>query len=107
MRQRAGAPRTPAGARPAGSARAQWRRGAGLTHQSLDEATVVVDPSGREIHLLNETAGRVWELCASPCSFEDLVTALRREFRAPAEEVRDGVWEVLRALGERRLVLLV
>ena len=41
---------------------AAWRRDPGLPHQRLEEDTIVVDPRRREVHLLNETVTRVWEL---------------------------------------------
>ncbi|MES1210456.1 MAG: PqqD family protein, partial [Pseudomonadota bacterium] len=42
----------------------------------MDEETIVVDPRTREVHLFNETAARIWELLASPCSLEQLSAAL-------------------------------
>ena len=40
---------------------ASWRRDAELPFQKLDEETIVVDPRRREVHLLNETAARIWD----------------------------------------------
>jgi len=50
----------------------RWRRDGELPFQKLDEETIVVDPKRREVHLLNETAARIWELLASPQSVDDL-----------------------------------
>jgi PqqD family protein of HPr-rel-A system len=82
-----------------------WRRDPELPHQRLEEETIVVDPASRQVHLLNETAGRVWELCASPRSLEELVAALVEEYDAPAEEVRAAVTELLADLGEKRILV--
>jgi PqqD family protein of HPr-rel-A system len=82
-----------------------WRRDTGLPHQQLDEETIVVDPAHREVHLLNETAARVWELCETPRSLEDLVSELAEEYEAPEEELRASVAELLAVLTERRLVV--
>jgi hypothetical protein len=53
-----------------------FTRDSGLPHQKLDEDTIVVNPRSREVHLLNETAARVWELLASPLSLDELAAAL-------------------------------
>ena len=84
---------------------ATWRRDPGLPHQKLDEETIVVDPARREVHLLNETAARVWELCATPSSLDDLVTALGDEYDVPAAELRAAVVELVSLLGEKRLLV--
>jgi hypothetical protein len=82
-----------------------WRRDPGLPHQKLDEETIVVDPARREVHLLNETAARVWELCATPRSLDQLVTALADEYEGPADQLRKDVAELLQFLGDRHLVV--
>jgi PqqD family protein of HPr-rel-A system len=84
---------------------ATWRRDPGLPYQQLDEETIVVDPARREVHLLNATAARVWELCETPRSLEDLVSELAEEYEAPEDELRTSVAELLAVLGERRLVI--
>ena len=42
------------------------RRIGSLPFQKMNEETLVVDPKTREVHLLNATASRVWELLARP-----------------------------------------
>ena len=84
---------------------ATWRRDPGLPFQRLEEETIVVDPAQREVHLLNESAGRVWELCASPRSIADLVAELGEEYDAPVEELRAAVTELVADLGGKRLLL--
>ena len=39
-----------------------FKRDAGVPFQKLEEETIVVDPRTREVHLLNDTAARIWEL---------------------------------------------
>ena len=58
---------------------ARWRRDAELPFQKLDEETIVLDPRRREVHLLNETAARIWELLAAPRSVDELTDALGDE----------------------------
>jgi hypothetical protein len=87
------------------AAGATWRRAADLPFQTLDEETLVVDPSRREVHLLNETASRVWQLCASPRTLDDLVAALGEEYDAPADDLRRGVTELLEGLRDKSLLV--
>jgi hypothetical protein len=68
-----------------------WQRDTKLPFQKLDEDTIVVDPATRAVHLLNETAGRVWELLDAPRSIDELVAALTGEYDAPEGEVREAV----------------
>jgi PqqD family protein of HPr-rel-A system len=81
-----------------------FRRDPGLPHQKLDEETIVVDPRCREVHLLNETAARIWELLASPRSIEELTDVLGEEYDAPAAELRAGVEELLAGLRDKGLL---
>jgi Coenzyme PQQ synthesis protein D (PqqD) len=83
---------------------ATWRRVADLPFQTLDEETIVINPKEREVHLLNETASRVWELCASPRTVDDLVAGLGKEYDAPADDLRRAVIELLDGLAGKHLV---
>lgn len=81
-----------------------YARDPGVPHQKMDEETIVVDPRTREVHLFNETAARIWELLASPCSLEQLTAALADEYDAPDEELRAAVEETLAALQVKGLL---
>jgi len=81
-----------------------FKRDPGLPYQKLDEETIVVDPRSREVHLLNETAARVWELLASPRSLDELTAALSQEYDAPAGELRAGVEEVIGGFRDKGLL---
>ena len=81
-----------------------YARDPGVPHQKLDEETIVVDPRNREVHLLNETAARIWELLGTPRSLDELTAALGDEYDAPADEVRGSVEEILATLGDKGLL---
>jgi hypothetical protein len=83
---------------------ATWRRVSDLPFQTLDEETIVIDPAKREVHLLNETASRVWELCASPRTVDDLVARLGDEYDVSADDLRRAMVELLDGLHGKRLV---
>ncbi len=75
-----------------------WRRDMALPYQRLAEETIVVDPQRREVHLLNETAARVWELLEAPRTVAEIVAALADEYDAADDELRDAVSELLEDL---------
>jgi PqqD family protein of HPr-rel-A system len=81
-----------------------YQRDLGLPFQTLDEETIVVDPRTREVHLLNDTAARIWELLASAQSVDELTQALGEEYEAPADELRAGVEELLAGLADKGLL---
>jgi PqqD family protein of HPr-rel-A system len=81
-----------------------YKRDPGLPFQTLEEETIVVDPKTREVHLLNDTAARVWELLASAQSVDALTAALGEEYDAPADELRAGVEELLSGLRDKGLL---
>jgi hypothetical protein len=85
------------------TANTTWRRVTDLPFQTLDEETIVINPARREVHLLNETATRIWELCASPRTVDDLVAGLSDEYDVPAEDVRRAIVELLDGLRDKRL----
>jgi PqqD family protein of HPr-rel-A system len=82
-----------------------WRRAEALPFQRLEEETIVVDPRSREVHLLNETAARIWELLQTASSVDELVEALGDEYEgATPEELRREVEAFLGDLGGKGLL---
>ena len=86
---------------------ARWRRDAELPFQKLDEETIVLDPSRREVHLLNETAARIWELLASPRSLDELTATLGEEYDVDEAELRAAVASCVDGLTSKGLLLAV
>ena len=84
-----------------------YKRDPDLPFQKLEEETIVVDPRTREVHLLNDTAGRVWELLASSCSLDELTEALAGEYDATPAAMRAGVEELLDGLRDKGLLVEV
>lgn len=86
------------------SATGPWRRDGELPFQKLDEETIVVDPKRREVHLLNETAARIWELLASPRSLDDLTATLGDEYDVGEDELRTAIVECVDGLASKGLL---
>ena len=82
-----------------------WRRDPGLPFQRLDEDTIVVDPKRREVHLLNDSAARIWELLQSPHTIDELVAVLVEEYDAAADEVRDATSDLIAELGAKGVLV--
>jgi hypothetical protein len=80
------------------------RRISSLPFQKMNDEILVVDPKTREVHLLNPTASRVWDLLATPQTVGDLVGALGREFEAPEETLRADVTALLQDLAGKGLI---
>lgn len=69
-----------------GSARALRRRERILAVTQSD-ATVLMDVANGRYFTLNDVAGRVWELLATPRSMGDIVTELAAEYDVPPERL--------------------
>jgi len=82
-----------------------WRRDNELPFQKLDEETIVLDPRRREVHLLNETAARLWELLASPRSVDEIAATLGEEYDVGEAELREAVVECLEGLASKGLLV--
>lgn len=57
-----------------------------LPFRRLDDETVVLNPSNREVHVLNGTGSRIWELLAIERSVPELVRALETDGRFEVED---------------------
>jgi len=85
----------------------RWRRDSELPFQKLDEETIVLDPRRREVHLLNETAARLWELLASPRSVDELTATLAGEYDVAEPELREAIRECVDGLTGKGLLIAV
>lgn len=75
-----------------------------LPFQTLNDETLVVDPRTREVHLLNPTATRIWDLLARPQTADALAATLAEEFEAPLDAIRTDVQGLLGELSAKGLV---
>jgi PqqD family protein of HPr-rel-A system len=90
---------------PAETKPTSWRRDPTLPFQRMDEDTIVVDARTREVHLLNETAARIWDLLETPSSVDELAAALAEEYEgASPEELRAEVEAFVGELGGKGLI---
>ena len=80
------------------------RRVSSLPFQKMNDEVLVVDPRTREVHLLNVTATRIWDLLETPRTAGEIALVLAEEFDAPAEVLRADVEASLSELGAKGLV---
>ena len=70
----------------------------------VDSETVIVDPRTRQVHVLNRTGSRIWELLADGCSLPALVEALAPAFAVERDELVSDLQRFLADLGAKGLV---
>jgi PqqD family protein of HPr-rel-A system len=80
------------------------RRVSSLPFQKLHEEVLVVDPRTRQVHLLNTTATRIWDLLETPHTPDELLAVLTEEFDAPPELLKGDVEALLSELAAKGLV---
>lgn len=81
-----------------------YQRVSSLPFQKMHEEALVVDTRTREVHLLNVTATRVWDLLETPRTAEQLLSVLTEEFDAAPEVLRADVQALLSEMGAKGLV---
>jgi hypothetical protein len=57
-----------------------------LPFRKFDDETVVLNPSNREMHVLNGTGSRIWELLAIERSVAELIRVLETDGRFEADD---------------------
>ena len=66
-----------------------------------------VDPRPREVHQLNETAERIWELVEAPRSLDELAARLSEEYDVADAELREDVVTCVEGLTSKGLLVAV
>jgi hypothetical protein len=82
-------------------------RGSGLWVRQSGDETVLVDGEHERVHLLNETALALWELCDGETTVEEMVMAATGLFDADADRLQRDVLDALQAMRDRELILVL
>ena len=80
------------------------RRVEGLPHQKIEDQALVVVARKREVHLLNPTATRIWELLERETTVDDLVKTLTGEYDVDAATARKDVEAALAEMRQKGLL---
>ncbi len=67
------------------------RRKPRIPWQRLDDDTIVVDPSARRVHMLNETASFVWGMLEDFTTVKDVIAAACLHFDVSPSIAREEI----------------
>lgn len=71
------------------------RRRSGLYVRQTDTENAVYDPDSGAVHLLNETAWAIWELCDGSTSADEMIDAICEVSHMHRDVVAEDVGRVL------------
>lgn len=80
------------------------QRGKDIPFSQLDDELLAIDAQAGYCYSLNETAGRVWDLLATPMSLEAICAQLRRVYVVDEQTCRREVTALLQGLCDAGLV---
>jgi len=69
--------------------------------------TLLVDQGSGNVHVINQTAARIWELCGDEPPIEVLIAGVAESYGMAPSEVQDDVREMVRTFAELGVVELV
>ncbi len=81
-------------------------RGANLWVRQSGDETVLVDGANDRVHMLNETALALWELCDGETTVEEMVTAASRLFDADRDQLQRDVLAALTSMEQRDILVV-
>jgi hypothetical protein len=74
--------------------------------RKIEDETLVLNLQTKQYHILNETAGMIWELADGDHTIEDISQAICEEFEATVDVVTDDVIHTLEGLQKLGVVTL-
>ena len=80
------------------------QRKEGLPFQRLGKDILVVVPRERDVHLLNETSARIWDLLEKPATREELVASLLEIYDVGKAQARKEVTSIMKDMESKGLL---
>lgn len=80
------------------------QRGKDIPFSQLDDELLAIDSQAGYCYSLNETAGRVWDLIASPTSVSEVCAQLQKEYAVEEAVCEQEVIKLLEGLCDAGLV---
>jgi hypothetical protein len=68
--------------------------------RKIEDETLVLDLHTKQYHILNETAGKIWELSDGTHTVEDIAEEICKEFEASVDIVKEDVLHTLEGLSK-------
>jgi hypothetical protein len=81
-------------------------RWTGLWVRQSGDETVLVDREHDRVHVLNETALALWELCDGETTVEEMITAAMGLFDADRDQLQHDVLDALQAMCDQELIAI-
>jgi len=82
----------------------RFERMTDLPFSKLENQVLVVVAKTREVHLLNDSASRIWELLETGTTVQGLLGTLREEYEFPEEGAQAEIEQALTEMVEKGLV---
>jgi len=80
------------------------RRKPGVLARQLGEEWILYDPESGDLHVVNEAAGLVWEMCDGSLSLQQMGERLRAAYSVPPDaDVMADLEKIIASFRERGL----
>lgn len=76
----------------------------GLRLRESGDETILLDKGNRKVHVLNETALALWQLCDGETTVEEMLTAASGLFDASRAQLQRDVIGALSAMQDRGII---
>lgn len=81
-----------------------WQARPGVLYRSLVDGGMIYDGARGQVHHLNASAARVWELCQAGTTSAALVDALCSQYEVAGEQAQADVRRILQLFTDARLL---
>ena len=68
--------------------------------RKIENETLVLDLHTKQYHILNETAGKIWDLSDGEHSVEEIAEEICKEYDASVDAVKDDVLKTIEGLNK-------
>lgn len=79
-------------------------RRAGVTLQRIGREVLLYDRQQGRAHVVNASAGRIWELCDGQATLDQIAAAFAGFYSLPVSAVYDDVSQMIASLRELRVL---
>jgi len=78
----------------------------GVTVQGLGDEVMLYDPEKDNIHVLNNTACSIWNLCDGQHTIDEILTNMKKEFPdVPQSELKEDIENTVEELKKKQLLV--
>ncbi|KYK35899.1 MAG: hypothetical protein AYK19_01455 [Theionarchaea archaeon DG-70-1] len=74
--------------------------------RKIEDETLVLDLQTKQYHILNETAGKIWELSDGEHTVAEIAEEICKEFDASVDVVKEDVLHTLEGLSKVGVIVM-